>query len=99
MNGLLEAKHSMNLSYYREQIFSSVHVGDFVTSIGAPQVSGQASLPSVAVIVPVFNTNPQFLKEAIDSIVVTQTYKGPITIIIVNDGSTNPRTNQYLDDV
>ncbi len=71
MNGLLEARHSFNLAYYREQIFSSVQIGDLVTSIGTPPLTGQASLPSVAVIIPVFNTNPQFLKEAIDSIVVT----------------------------
>lgn len=54
-------------------------------------------MPVVVVVMPVYNTNPQFLKEAIDSIVVTQTYRGPITLVIVNDGSTNQRTVQYLE--
>ena len=54
-------------------------------------------MPTVVVLMPVYNTNPQFLKEAIDSIVVTQSYKGPITLIIINDGSTNQRTNQFLE--
>jgi len=31
MNTLLEGRHSIDLSFYREQFFSSVHVGDFVT--------------------------------------------------------------------
>jgi len=56
-------------------------------------------LPSVAVIMPVFNSSPQFLKEAIDSIVVNQTYRGPITLVIINDGSTSQRTVQYLESV
>lgn len=29
MNTLLEQRHIINLEYYREQIFNSVHVGDF----------------------------------------------------------------------
>ena len=48
---------------------------------------------------PVFNSSPQFLKEAIDSIVLHQTYRGPLTLVIINDGSTNPRTVQYLESV
>lgn len=32
MNSLLESRHSINLSYYREQVFKSVHVGDFIIS-------------------------------------------------------------------
>ena len=35
MNTLLEGRHRINLTYYREQIFSSVHVGDFITSQGS----------------------------------------------------------------
>ena len=46
---------------------------------------------------PVYNTSPQLLKEAIDSVIVTQTYKGPIHLVIINDGSTNPRTQNYLE--
>ena len=48
---------------------------------------------------PVYNTNPSYLKEAIDSIVVTQTYKGPLTLLIVDDGSTNQRTVQFLESI
>mmetsp|Transcript_34374 Transcript_34374/g.42456 ORF Transcript_34374/g.42456 Transcript_34374/m.42456 type:complete len:104 (-) Transcript_34374:234-545(-) len=35
MNSLLETNQNISLSYYREQIFSSVHVGDFVTTQGS----------------------------------------------------------------
>ena len=99
MNTLLESGHSIDLAYYREQIFSSVHVGDFITKTNG-QTSGFTALnapqPSVAVVMPVFNTSPHFLNEAIDSIVVAQTYKGALTLIIVDDGSTNMRTVQCL---
>ena len=47
---------------------------------------------------PVYNTNPQFLKEAIDSIVLTQTYRGPITLVIIDDGSTSSRTVQFIEN-
>ena len=46
---------------------------------------------------PVFNTSPSYLKEAVESIVVHQTYKGSISLIIVDDGSTNMRTCAYLE--
>ena len=46
---------------------------------------------------PVFNTNPHYIKEAIESIIVTQTYKGPIMLCLIDDGSTNMRTVQYLE--
>ena len=102
MNTLLRDNHNINLNYYREQIFSSVHVGDFITTQGSMasttmSMGGQASQPSVVVVMPVYNSSPQFLKEAIDSIVVNQTYRGPITLVIINDGSSNPRTVQYLE--
>ena len=45
---------------------------------------------------PVFNTSPHYIKEAIDSIIVNQTYRGPITLVIINDGSTNQRTVNSL---
>jgi len=32
MNTLLEGGHIINLPYYREKIFSAVHVGDFITT-------------------------------------------------------------------
>ena len=46
---------------------------------------------------PVFNTSPQYMKEAIESIIVTQTYKGPIILCLIDDGSTNMRTVQFIE--
>ena len=48
---------------------------------------------------PVYNSNPHYIKEAVDSIIVNQTYKGPLNLVIINDGSTNARTVQYLEQV
>merc|ERR1712060_557561 len=48
---------------------------------------------------PVYNTNPHYLKEAVESIVLHQTYKGTIMLVIVDDGSTNHRTAQFLQNV
>lgn len=52
------------------------------------------SSPTVSVVIPCYN-HGEFLQEAIDS-VVTSSYR-PIEIIIVNDGSTDPRTLLELD--
>jgi glycosyltransferase involved in cell wall biosynthesis len=46
---------------------------------------------------PVYNTNQHFLKEAILSILKSQTYKGTTYLIIVDDGSTDPKTVKMLD--
>lgn len=48
---------------------------------------------------PVFNTNPAYLKEAVESIILNQTYKGQIDLIIVDDGSSNMRTVAYLESL
>ena len=48
---------------------------------------------------PVYNSNPHYIKEAVDSIIINQTYKGPLNLVIINDGSTNARTVQYLEQV
>lgn len=32
MNSLLEQRHIINLEHYKEQVFNSVHVGDFVST-------------------------------------------------------------------
>ena len=44
----------------------------------------------------VFNTSPQYIKDAVVSILETQTYKGQISLVIIDDGSTDPRTIQHL---
>lgn len=44
-------------------------------------------MPVVSVIMPVFNTDPKYLKEAIES-VLTQTFKD-WELVVVNDGSTD----------
>lgn len=53
------------------------------------------SAPPVAVVIPCYNQGA-FLEDALHS-VQTQTYR-PIECIIVDDGSTDPRTLERLDD-
>jgi glycosyltransferase involved in cell wall biosynthesis len=46
---------------------------------------------------PVYNTQQTFLKEAILSIIKSQTFKGQLYLIIIDDGSTDPKTIKLLD--
>lgn len=48
----------------------------------------------ISVVMAVYNTKAEYLKEAIDSI-LTQTYKD-FELIIINDGSTNPEVDETV---
>ena len=54
--------------------------------------------PDISVIIPCYNTNPEFIKEAIDS-VKKNTDNFAYEIIIVNDGSVNIDTVNCLNDI
>lgn len=51
----------------------------------------------ISVIIPVYNVKPEYIDEAINS-VLNQTYKN-IEIIVVNDGSTDENTLNYLKTI
>lgn len=51
----------------------------------------------VSVIIPVYNVKPSYINDAINS-ALNQTYKN-IEIIVVNDGSTNEETLEYLKTI
>ncbi len=53
-------------------------------------------IPGVSVLMTVYNTKVEWLKEAIDSI-LQQTYKN-FELVVVNDGSINEETNKTLID-
>ncbi|KML17811.1 MULTISPECIES: glycosyltransferase family 2 protein [Burkholderia cepacia complex] len=55
--------------------------------------SRDSSLPLVSVVIPCFN-QAQYLNESISS--VLDAYRGPLEIIVVDDGSTAPRTDSHL---
>lgn len=75
MNTLLEQRHIINLEHYREQMFNAVHVGDFVTTPENQNPANSftqqnAEKAKVCILMPVFNTNPTYMKEAVESIIV-----------------------------
>lgn len=51
-------------------------------------------IPMISVIMPVYNTKAEYLREAIDSI-LTQTYKN-FEFIIIDDGSKNPEVKETI---
>ena len=95
MNTLFVNRRDLNLKFYKEQIFSSVHIGDFV--LIENQNEALQDLPKICVVMPVYNTKPSYIKQAMESVTVKQTYAGPIHLIIVDDGSTDARVVKYLD--
>jgi glycosyltransferase involved in cell wall biosynthesis len=52
------------------------------------------SRPKVSVIIPCFNRG-HFLDDAVSSCI--EAYAGPLEIVVVDDGSTDPRTARYID--
>lgn len=50
-------------------------------------MNGPASLPSVGVVIPV-RDGAHLIGETIES-VLWQTYRGPVSIVVVDDGSTD----------
>lgn len=51
-------------------------------------------MPKISVVIPVYNTKPEYIQVAVDS-VLNQTLK-EIEIIVVNDGSTDEKTLNFL---
>ena len=94
MNNLLETNQNLDLKFYKDQVFSAVHIGDFVL---ADENKKPPLLPKVCVIMPVYNTKPSYIRSAVESVTTKQTYKGQISLIIVDDGSTDARVVKYLD--
>lgn len=94
MNQFFARKEELDVAFYSRQIFPAVHIAAFQL---VSKTALEVKTPTVAVVMPVFNTNQHFLKESILSILKSQTYKGTIYLIIVDDGSTDPKTVKMLD--
>ncbi|KJE92605.1 glycosyl transferase [Capsaspora owczarzaki ATCC 30864] len=63
----------------------------------ASHISLQPDL--VSVVLPVFNGAQSYLKEAVESIFKHQVDAGPLELIVVDDGSTDQTTVQYLREL
>ena len=82
----------LNDIYYCKQSFASVHVGDWKLKKKRcvetkETVTSSSSMPSVTVLMPVYN-GAKHLKEALDSL-FAQTYTGPMAVLVIDDGSTD----------
>ncbi len=60
------------------------------------QPTAATALPLVSVIVPCYNQG-QYLEDALQSIEAA--YRGPLEVIVVDDGSTEPRTIRALQEI
>ena len=94
MNELLENNQNLDLNFYKDQIFSAVHIGDFVLDDDTKKVS---PLPKICVVMPVYNTKPSYIRSAVESVTTKQSYQGQIKLVIVDDGSTDARVAKYLE--
>jgi cellulose synthase/poly-beta-1,6-N-acetylglucosamine synthase-like glycosyltransferase len=97
MNRFFKEKQELDTSFYSRQIFPAVHIADFKLTERLSYLQKKEEPPSVAIVMPVFNTNQYFLKEAIVSVLKNQTYKGPLILVIVDDGSSDPKTVSMLN--
>ena len=82
---LMKDKRELDMEYYKKQRFNSVHIGDFKLK---GEINHDKKLPTVSVLMPVYNTPVEFLSEAVESI-INQTF-GDYEFIIIDDGSTDP---------
>ena len=55
--------------------------------------------PLVSVVIPVFDTRPEYLAEALNSVVAQTLDSDLIEVIIVDDFSSNPITCEFLDTI
>lgn len=78
------------MDYYRANQFNTVHIGEFVTE------PLNLAKPKLAVVMPVFNQRPFYFREAVESI-LRQSYTGEVLLIIVDDGSTEPKLLELLE--
>ena len=79
MNELLENNQNLDLNFYKDQIFSAVHIGDFVLDDDTKKVS---PLPKICVVMPVYNTKPSYIRSAVESVTSKQSYQvleNPVT--------------------
>lgn len=76
-------------------MFSSVHIGDFKLKDTNSEV---ADSPLVAIVMPIYNTKPHYLKEAVESILKNQNYPS-LKLIIIDDGSNDSRCVKAIDQL
>ena len=68
MNKFLQEKQNLDTAFYARQIFPAVHIAEFRLAAKTSLTEETETVPSVAIVMPVFNTQLTFLKEAILSV-------------------------------